>query len=71
MVVRSEGNPMTCLCNHTREVVLQLQPARNPALEDEWGPLQLQEIPGSRCTGNWADLAAVLDGTEYLVPTGI
>ena len=71
VVVRSEGYPMTCLCRHTGEVVLQLQPARIPALEGGWEPLHLQERPGSHPTGSWAHLAAGLDGTDYLVPTGI
>jgi hypothetical protein len=51
--------------------VLQLQPARNPALEGGWWPLQPRETPGSHGTGSWADLAAGLDGMEYLSLTGI
>jgi hypothetical protein len=47
-------------------------PTHSQSASRKWVVAALpQESSGNHCIGGWVGLAAGLDGTEYLVPTGI
>jgi hypothetical protein len=66
---------MTCQGWHRREAGVEVQPIRNPALEESGqrhAPASLLlERPGTCCIGGRVDLENGLDGMENLVFSGI